>query len=129
MKTALKKGGQESLNMYVNAAAGYLSYAYYPSAEDFVLDGVAILNDSMPGGDAVGYNEGDILMHKVGHWLELDHTHGKAGGLGYNEGDILMHKVGHTEKLVALAVRGQVTIWILHRQVQAMQVQNQVKRT
>ena len=59
MKTALKKGGQESLNVYANAANGYLGYAYYPSTEDFVLDGVVILNDSMPGGAATRYNEGD----------------------------------------------------------------------
>jgi len=34
------------------------------------------MNDIMPGGDIVGYNEGDTLAHEVGHWLELDHTHG-----------------------------------------------------
>jgi len=53
MKIALKQGGQESLNVYVNTASGYLGYAYYPSSEDFVEDGAILMNDSMPGGDIV----------------------------------------------------------------------------
>jgi len=75
MKTALKKGGAESLNVYVNTAAGYLGYAYFPQSNDFVQDGIVILNDSMPGGSAAAYNEGDTLTHEAGHWLELEHTH------------------------------------------------------
>jgi hypothetical protein len=78
MKTALKKGGSESLNVYVNTAGGFLGYAYFPESQDFLEDGVVILNDSMPGGAAAGYNEGDTLTHEVGHWLELDHTHGSG---------------------------------------------------
>lgn len=76
MKKALKQGGPESLNVYVNTASGYLGYAYYPESQDFVEDGVVILNDSMPNGDIVGYNEGDTLTHEVGHYLGLDHTFG-----------------------------------------------------
>jgi hypothetical protein len=75
MKTALKKGGAESLNVYVNTAAGYLGYAYFPESNDFLQDGIVILNDSMPGGSAAAYNEGDTLTHEAGHWLELEHTH------------------------------------------------------
>lgn len=75
MKTALKKGGAESLNVYVNTAAGYLGYAYFPQINDFVQDGIVVLNDSMPGGSAAAYNEGDTLTHEAGHWLELEHTH------------------------------------------------------
>jgi len=85
MKSTLKRGGSESLNVYVNTAAGFLGYAYYPDTQDFVEDGVVMLNDSMPGGAAAGFNEGDTLTHEVGHWLELDHTHdnGCAGSGDY----------------------------------------------
>ncbi len=78
MKSTLKRGGSESLNVYVNTAGGFLGYAYFPDTQDFVEDGVVIVNDSMPGGAITGYNEGDTLTHEVGHWLELDHTHGNG---------------------------------------------------
>ena len=77
MKTALKIGGPESLNVYVNNPGGYLGYTYYPSTNsESITDGVVLMNGSMPGGDIVGYNEGDTLTHEVGHWLDLGHTHG-----------------------------------------------------
>jgi len=77
MKTALKIGGPESLNVYVNNPGGYLGYTYYPStSSESIIDGVVLMNGSMPGGDIVGYNEGDTLTHEVGHWLDLGHTHG-----------------------------------------------------
>jgi hypothetical protein len=78
MKTSLKKGGSESLNVYVSTVGGMFGYAYFPESQDFIEDGVVILNDSMPGGALAGYNEGDTLTHEAGHWLGLDHTHGSG---------------------------------------------------
>ncbi len=76
-KTALKRGGPETLNIYVaNLSGGLLGYAYY--AEDAaavgVLDGVVLLNQSLPGGNAAPYNLGDTGTHEVGHWFGLAHT-------------------------------------------------------
>ncbi len=76
-KTALKRGGPETMNIYVaNLSGGLLGYAYY--AEDAaavgVLDGVVLLNSSLPGGSATPYNLGDTGTHEVGHWFGLAHT-------------------------------------------------------
>ena len=75
-KNALRVGGPETLNIYVNATPVYLGWATFPDAYSRFpkMDGVVALNDTLPGGPLAKYSEGDTLVHEVGHWLQLFHT-------------------------------------------------------
>jgi pregnancy-associated plasma protein-A len=77
MKKALYEGDSTTLNVYGTDGGGLLGWAYFPkgynNGRDFI-DGVVMLDESMPGGTAGKYALGDTLTHEVGHWLMLEHT-------------------------------------------------------
>jgi hypothetical protein len=78
MKRALYTGNSETLNVYVaNIGDNLLGWAYFPqgynNGRDYI-DGVVMLDESMPGGNIGKYSLGDTLTHEVGHWLALHHT-------------------------------------------------------
>ena len=80
MKTALHKGDAKTLNIYLCNPTGVygatLGWATWPVsyAGAPLMDGLVILNGTLPGGAKAPYNQGKTVVHESGHWLGLYHT-------------------------------------------------------
>ena len=89
MKEKLRQGGCESLNIYTRGGGGgsVLGLASFPDEceLDVIMDGVMIDYRTLPEGQYFKFNEGNTLVHEVGHWLGLLHTH--EGGCDDEDGD------------------------------------------
>ena len=78
-KNALYRGNCMTLNVYSVFFLSGLGSSTFPIScgIDQKLDGVMIDFRTLPGGYlylSEDYNEGDTLVHEVGHWLGLYHT-------------------------------------------------------
>ena len=91
MKQAYAVDPANNLNVYsCSPSGGLLGWAYFPDAfpENDARHGVVVLDESLPGGSASPYNEGDTLTHEIGHYLGLYHTfQGGCSGSGDQVGD------------------------------------------
>jgi len=78
----LRRGTCSDLNIF-SGNADLLGFAYFPAncQFDIGIDMVFINYRTVPDGSFDFFNEGDTLVHEVGHWLGLEHTFYKGCNL------------------------------------------------
>ncbi len=82
MKSTLRRGGNNALNIYLTAAGDFLlGWAFLPDVltkpGQAHLDGVVLNWETIPRASdtyAGRYDQGETATHEVGHWLNLEHT-------------------------------------------------------
>jgi len=84
LRRSLRGGTCKDLYIYTGTTS-LLGWATFPSScsSNLLDDGVVMNYGSLPDEHISPYNEGDTLVHEVGHWLGLLHTfQGGCGGSG-----------------------------------------------
>lgn len=117
MKTALRKGTYQTLNVYFQTdlqaspgetgrhgrrgasdlSSSVLGFCTLPeprinassSRADYIKDGCNVLAKTMPGGSLDLYNRGGTAIHEIGHWNGLLHTFQGESCSADNPGDYI----------------------------------------
>ncbi|KAL0953454.1 hypothetical protein HGRIS_004687 [Hohenbuehelia grisea] len=86
MKSKLRNGGPETLNMYTvgfTNAGGLLGFSTYPYnySTNPIRDGAVIRHTTLPGG-TYPFDKGTVGVHEAGHWVGVAHPfdYGCDGG-------------------------------------------------